>query len=94
MSQSLEDFACGKLAALEQRQLRRSLFETDRLEDAVAIRNGKRLLSFACNDYLNLSQHPDIKRAAIEATERYGVGAGASRLGTGQHPLFRDLAEA
>ena len=91
MSQSLEDFARGKLAALEQRQLRRSLFETDRLEDAVAIRDGKRLLSFACNDYLNLSQHPDIKRAAIEATERYGVGAGASRLVTGNHPLFREL---
>ena len=91
MSQSLEDFARGKLAALEQRQLRRTLFETDRLEDAVAVRNGKRLISFACNDYLNLSQNPEIKRAAIEATERYGVGSGASRLVTGNHPLFREL---
>jgi len=91
MSQSLEEFARGKLGALEQRQLRRSLFETDRLEDAVAIRDGKRLISFACNDYLNLSQHPSIKRAAIDATERYGVGSGASRLVTGNHPLFREL---
>ena len=91
MSQSLEEFARGKLDALEQRQLRRSLFETDRLEDAVAIRDGKRLISFACNDYLNLSQHPSIKRAAIDATERYGVGSGASRLVTGNHPLFREL---
>lgn len=91
MSQSLEDFARGKLAALEQRQLRRTLSETDRLEGAIAIRDGKRLISFACNDYLNLSQHPEIKRAAIEATERYGVGSGASRLVTGNHPLFRQL---
>ena len=91
MSQSLEEFVRGKLDALEQRQLRRSLFETDRLEDAVAIRDGKRLISFACNDYLNLSQHPSIKRAAIDATERYGVGSGASRLVTGNHPLFREL---
>ena len=91
MSQSLEEFARGKLGALEQRQLRRSLFETDRLEDAIAIRDGKRLISFACNDYLNLSQHPSSKRAAIVATERYGVGSGASRLVTGNHPLLREL---
>ncbi|NKB57259.1 MAG: aminotransferase class I/II-fold pyridoxal phosphate-dependent enzyme [Alphaproteobacteria bacterium] len=91
MSQSLEDFARGKLGALEQKQLRRSLFDTERLEQAVTLRNGKKLISFACNDYLNLSQHPEIKRAAIAATERYGVGSGASRLVTGNHPLFREL---
>jgi 8-amino-7-oxononanoate synthase len=49
------------------------------------------LLSFSCNDYLNLSQHPDVIAAAIEATARYGVGAGASRLVTGNHPLYAEL---
>jgi 8-amino-7-oxononanoate synthase len=49
------------------------------------------LLSFSCNDYLNLSQHPAVIKAAIEATERYGVGAGASRLVTGNHPLHGEL---
>jgi 8-amino-7-oxononanoate synthase len=49
------------------------------------------LLSFSCNDYLNLSRHPDIVAAAIEATRRYGVGAGASRLVTGNHPLYAQL---
>ena len=53
-----------------------------------AERDGRRLLSFSCNDYLNLSQHPDVIAAAIEATTRYGVGAGASRLVTGNHPLY------
>ena len=45
-----------------------------------AERGGRRLLSFSCNDYLNLSRHPAIIKAAVEATQRYGVGAGASRL--------------
>jgi 8-amino-7-oxononanoate synthase len=54
-------------------------------------RDGRRLLSFSCNDYLNLSQHPAIKRAAIAAVERYGAGAGASRLVTGNHPLYAEL---
>jgi 8-amino-7-oxononanoate synthase len=55
------------------------------------LRNGRRLLSFSCNDYLNLSQHTSIKRQAIAALERYGVGSGASRLVTGNHPLFAAL---
>jgi 8-amino-7-oxononanoate synthase len=32
-----------------------------------------------------------VKAAAIAATERYGVGAGASRLVTGNHPLYAEL---
>ena len=54
-------------------------------------RNGRRLLSFSCNDYLNLTHHPAIKAAAIAALERHGVGAGASRLVTGNHPLYAEL---
>jgi 8-amino-7-oxononanoate synthase len=49
------------------------------------------LLSFSCNDYLNLSRHPAIIKAAVEAAQRYGVGAGASRLVTGNHPLYDEL---
>lgn len=57
----------------------------------MVIRDGKRLLSFSCNDYLNLSQHPDVKAAAIAAIRRFGAGAGASRLVTGNHPLYAEL---
>jgi 8-amino-7-oxononanoate synthase len=88
---SLDHYARDKLAELDRRNLRRALTDTWR-EDGVWIeRNGKRLLSFCCNDYLNLSQHSALKRAAIEAIERYGVGAGASRLLTGNHPLYAAL---
>ena len=93
ISNSLDQFAEGKLRALEQRNLRRWLAETERVGPIEVIRGGRRLISFSCNDYLNLSQHPEIKRAAIAATERYGVGAGASRLVTGNHPLFKVLEE-
>jgi 8-amino-7-oxononanoate synthase len=89
---SLDDFACEKLAALERKHLRRSPVVTAR-DGVYAERGGRRLLSFSCNDYLNLSQHPAIIRAAVEATERYGVGAGASRLVTGNHPLYAELEQ-
>ncbi len=91
ISNSLNEFAAQKLAALEQRNLRRWLAETKRVGPVEVMREGRRLISFSCNDYLNLSQHPDIKKAAIEATEKYGVGSGASRLVTGNHPLFGEL---
>jgi len=88
---SLENFARSKLAALEAAHLRRSLVDSFR-EDGVWIeRSGRRLLSFSCNDYLNLTHHPKVKAAAIAAIEKHGAGAGASRLITGNHPLFAEL---
>jgi len=88
---SLDQFAQTKLDELERYHLRRALAETLR-EDAIWVeRDGRRLLSFCCNDYLNLTQHPAIKQAAIAAIERYGAGSGASRLVTGNHPLYAEL---
>ena len=87
---SLDEFAGEKLAALERAQLRRTPAVTARA-GIWAERDGRRFLSFSCNDYLNLSQHPEVIAAAIEATARYGVGAGASRLVTGNHPLYAEL---
>ena len=89
--QSLDNYAQGKLDEIERRGLHRSISETVR-EDGIYIeRGGKRLPSFSCNDYLNLTQHPALKRAATDAIERYGVGSGASRLVTGNHPLYAEL---
>ena len=88
---SLERFAEQKLADLEQRAQRRTLQDTDRYAAGRARRNGRDLISFCCNDYLNLSHHPKVIEAAVEAARRYGVGSGASRLVTGNHPLFNEL---
>jgi 8-amino-7-oxononanoate synthase len=88
---SLDEFAREKLAQLEARQLRRTLVPTDRRDGLVAERGGRRLISFSCNDYLGLTHHPLLKHAAMTAIERHGVGAGASRLVTGNHPLYAAL---
>jgi len=88
---SLDQFAQGKIDDLARRHLHRRLIETYRNDGIWVERDGRRLLSFSCNDYLNLTQHPAIKQAAIAATEKYGVGAGASRLVTGSHPLYAQL---
>lgn len=91
MTDSLTALAAEKLDQLERRSLRRRLVATDRIDGIWVEREGRLLLSFSCNDYLNLGHHPAVKAAAIAAVERYGVGAGASRLVTGDHPIFAEL---
>src|SRR5712691_5669242 len=88
---SLDEFATAKLRELERSSLRRALVDTTRVTGIWMLRDGRRLLSFSCNDYLNLTHHPAVKEAAIEALRTYGVGAGASRFVTGNHPLYAQL---
>src|SRR3979409_1970506 len=88
---SLDEFATAKLGELERGSLRRALVDTTRVTGIWLLRNGRRLLSFCCNDYLNLTHHPAVKQAAIEALRVYGVGAVPSRVVTGNHPLFAEL---
>jgi 8-amino-7-oxononanoate synthase len=88
---NLDAFAAEKLASLEAKHLRRRLIDTAREDGIWMVRAGRKLLSFSCNDYLNLSQHPKVREAAIAAINTHGVGAGASRLVTGNHPLFAEL---
>ena len=55
---------------------------------------GTDVVSFASNDYLGLSAHPKVVTAAVDALERWGTGAGASRLVTGSRPIHRELERA
>jgi 8-amino-7-oxononanoate synthase len=52
------------------------------------------VISFASNDYLGLSCHPEVVAAAHRALDRWGAGSGASRLVTGSRPVHRDLEVA
>ncbi len=90
---SLDRYAAAKLAEMESAHRRRRLVESARDDGIHITRQGRQLVSFSCNDYLNLTHHPAVKEAAIKAVEKYGVGAGASRLVTGNHPLLIELEQ-
>lgn len=89
---SLAQFARDKMAEIAARNLVRTLKPTARGPQAgnglTIKRGGRILISFSCNDYLGLSHHPKVIAAAVEATLRYGAGAGASRYVTGDNPLY------
>ena len=66
--------------------------------DPTAVRVGGRLLrNFCSNDYLGLSHHPELIRAATDCMSRFGFGAGAAHLVSGHslehHALEQELAE-
>lgn len=52
---------------------------------------GRAVISFCSNDYLGLSQHPAVARAAQHAIEQFGTGAGASRFVSGTRSLHLEL---
>jgi glycine C-acetyltransferase len=55
--------------------------------------DGRRLLNLSSNDYLGFADHPDLKRAAAAAIERWGVGPGAVRTIAGTMKPHAELEE-
>jgi 8-amino-7-oxononanoate synthase len=55
--------------------------------------DGRRVLLLCSNNYLGYADHPRVRAAAADAAMRYGVGAGASRLVSGNMTLHRRLEE-
>jgi 8-amino-7-oxononanoate synthase len=68
------------LDALESKDLLRSPVTLDSACGPVVKVSGKDVLCFCSNDYLSLANHPDVRGAAVEAIQQWGLGAGASRL--------------
>lgn len=54
---------------------------------------GKNVVMLCSNNYLNLSNHPKLKKAAMKATEKYGVGSGSVRPIAGTMDLHMELEE-
>jgi len=82
-----------RLAALREQNLFRELRRVDSAPGTRIEIDGKKFLNFSSNDYLGLANHPTLKAAAIRAVEKYGAGAGASRLICGSLAPFHELEE-
>ena len=53
--------------------------------------DGKKVLMLCSNNYLSLSNHPKLKKAAIDAVKRYGAGSGSVRPIAGNMDLHMEL---
>src|SRR5882724_10205482 len=91
---SLDDELNQRLETLREQGLRRELRRVDSAQGPRIKIGGRSLLNFSSNDYLGLANHPKLKEAAIKAVEKFGAGAGASRLICGSLAPFHELEEA
>lgn len=60
-------------------------------QDTEVIINGKKVLMFGSNAYLGLTNHPKVKEAAINATQKYGTGMAGSRFLNGTLDIHIEL---
>jgi 8-amino-7-oxononanoate synthase len=90
---SFDETLQDHLAALRENNLLRELRRVDSPQGPRIKIGGKTFLNFSSNDYLGLANHPALKEAAIKAAEKFGAGAGASRLICGSLAPFHELEE-
>jgi 8-amino-7-oxononanoate synthase len=83
-----------RLDAVREQNLFRELRRVDSAQGPRINIGGKSFLNFSSNDYLGLANDPFLKEAAIRAVEKFGAGAGASRLVCGSLAPFHELEEA
>ncbi len=82
-----------QLAEIEKQQRLRMLVRVEPGQGPRAVVKGREVLLFCSNDYLGLAGHPALQQAACRAMERYGFGAGASRLVSGNRQVHEELEQ-
>ena len=69
----------------------RTLKPLSQRDGAQIVVDGVSYLDFSSNDYLGLSQHPQLVKASQNAIGQYGMGATGSRLLSGDYTYFHDF---
>jgi len=83
-----------ELNALQKQGLLRGLVARSSTQGPVITISGRRYSNFGSNDYLGLASHPELIKAVQGAVQKYGAGAGSSRLLAGGTVLHRQLERA
>jgi 8-amino-7-oxononanoate synthase len=91
---SLDRELTARLALLRTQGCLRELRRIDSAQSPRIVVGGRVFLNFSSNDYLGLANDGALKQAAVAALQRYGAGAGASRLICGSLSPYHELEEA
>ncbi|WP_342527981.1 glycine C-acetyltransferase [Chryseomicrobium sp. FSL W7-1435] len=93
MSKSLDTFLEKNLNELKEQGLYNEIDPVEGPNGAIITIGGKELINLSSNNYLGLATNDELKRIAKEATDKYGVGAGAVRTINGTLDLHVKLEE-
>jgi 8-amino-7-oxononanoate synthase len=92
--ESITDFIDSELRFQNETGLLRYLFPLVGSQKGVIKTNGKTFVDFSSNDYLGLADHPALIEVAKKAMEKWGTGARASRLMSGDLEIHHRLESA
>lgn len=84
-------FLKEKIEELKTQGVYRKLPILEGPNEAEVILNGQKVINLSSNNYLGFANHPRLKRAAIAAVEKYGVGAGAVRTIIGNMDIHEEM---
>ena len=88
------DFLSKQVQDLKDQGVYRKIPVLESANDAEVMIDGKLVINLCSNNYLGFATHPRLKKAAIDAIEKYGVGAGAVKTIAGNLNLHEELEEA
>ncbi|MBD3184046.1 aminotransferase class I/II-fold pyridoxal phosphate-dependent enzyme [Candidatus Poribacteria bacterium] len=88
------DYMKKLLKALKEENLYPDIRTVNDVPYPELIIEGRRYLCFCSNNYLGLSIHPEVKKAAIEAIQRFGIGTCESRIIAGNLSILEELEQA
>ncbi|MDQ0216991.1 glycine C-acetyltransferase [Peribacillus cavernae] len=80
-----------ELEAMQKAGTFRRLIPLESEQGSKVIINGKEVIQLSSNNYLGLTSHPRLRRAALEAVEKYGVGTGSVRTIAGTLAMHEQL---
>ncbi|MCZ1935281.1 glycine C-acetyltransferase, partial [Enterococcus faecium] len=92
-SKELTMYLEKELDQLKEKGLYNTIDILESENGACIIVDGKKMINLASNNYLGFANREELKKACIEATETYGVGAGAVRTINGSLKIHQQLEE-
>jgi glycine C-acetyltransferase len=84
-------FLGNELESLKQQGLYRKLRVLEGKPESHTTFDHKSVVNLSSNNYLGLTTHPKLIKAAIDAVEKYGVGSGAVRTISGTMEMHMEL---
>jgi len=85
------DWVKKQVEELKDQHLYNNILTIESAIGPEVIINGKKLLNFCSNNYLGLANNPDLKKAAVTAIKKYGIGPAAVRTIAGTTTLHKEL---
>ena len=86
-------YLTDELNSLREQKLYQKLRILETEQRPVSRFDGREVINLSSNNYLGLTTHAKLRRRAIEATEKYGVGSGAVRTIAGTMSIHMELEE-